>query len=432
MKLEVTIPMVISFVGAGGKTSCMFELARSLAKQGKKVLVTTTTHMEHPLILGEVGCVDTSEEEILKIVGQKGWVIAGKQARHPGKITGLSVSVWEQVKAHIDCILVEADGAKRFPVKVPGEKEPVIPEECTHIFLVAGAGAFGRPLEEVCFRLEEAEAILQENFNFSGNLRKQNMTEEILGTLLEKGYIERLQIEIPKAKLAVILNQADVLPCPERSKNALQKMLTVPVFLHGWKKEVHAIYLAAGFSRRFGTNKLLTLLGDKPMYLHLLERLKQLQQEKKLQSLTVVTQYEEILHELKKRDIQTIKNENSILGISSSLKLGLEAVFNTWNQNIQSQEKEHYYMFFVADQPFLKKKTIEEFLSAFLKNGKGIGCVSYRGKSGNPVIFHEKYVPELLKLEGDKGGKRILNQHLEDVFAFEVEEDKELMDIDRP
>ena len=40
-------------------------------------------------------------------------------------------------------------------------------------------------------------------------------------------------------------------------------------------------------------------------------------------------------------------------------------------------------------------------------------------------------MPELLKLEGDKGGKRVLNRHLEDVFAFEVEEEKELMDIDR-
>ena len=229
----------------------------------------------------------------------------------------------------------------------------------------------------------------------------------------------------------MILNQADVLPCPEKSKNDLQEMLTVPVFLHGWKKEVHAIYLAAGFSRRFGANKLLTLLEDKPMYLHLLERLKKLQQEKKLQSLTVVTQYEEILDALQKQGIQAVKNEQSILGISSSLKLGLKTVLYTWKQNTKSQEKEHYYMFFVADQPFLKKQTIEEFLTAFLRTKQGIGCVSHEGKHGNPVIFHEKYLQELLELEGDKGGKRVLNRHLEDVFVFEVEEEKELMDIDR-
>lgn len=440
MKIEPIVEMigktdspVVSFVGAGGKTSCMLEMAHRLVEQGKKVLVTTTTHMEHPVRLGEIGCVDASGKEILVEIEKRGWVIAGSKAKHPEKITGLPASVWEQVRIHTDCILVEADGAKRFPVKVPGTKEPVIPKECTHIFLVTGASALGRPLEAVCFRLKEAETIMQKqgNSNLLENLRKQNMTEEILGTLLEKGYIEPLRTEFPKANLAMILNQADVLPCPEKSKNDLQEMLTVPVFLHGWKKEVHAIYLAAGFSRRFGANKLLTLLEDKPMYLHLLERLKKLQQEKKLQSLTVVTQYEEILDALQKQGIQAVKNEQSILGISSSLKLGLKTVLYTWKQNTKSQEKEHYYMFFVADQPFLKKQTIEEFLTAFLRTKQGIGCVSHEGKHGNPVIFHEKYLQELLELEGDKGGKRVLNRHLEDVFVFEVEEEKELMDIDR-
>ena len=88
-------------------------------------------------------------------------------------------------------------------------------------------------------------------------------------------------------------------------------------------------------------------------------------------------------------------------------------------------------MFFVADQPFLKKNTVEEFVSAFFKTDRGIGCISYDGKSGNPVIFHERYVPELLKIEGDKGGKSVVNQHLEDVFLFEIPDEIELKDIDR-
>lgn len=230
MKIEPIVKMigktdspVVSFVGAGGKTSCMLEVARSLAKQGKKVLVTTTTHMEHPVRLGEIGCVDASGEEILAEIEKRGWVMAGTKAKHPEKITGLPASVWEQLRARTDCILVEADGAKRFPLKVSGAKEPVIPEECTHIFIVAGASALGRPLEEICFRLKEAEAILQkqEKFNFSGNLGKQTMTEQLLGILLEKGYVEPLRREFPKAKLAVIFNQADVLFCPPKSKNAL-------------------------------------------------------------------------------------------------------------------------------------------------------------------------------------------------------------------
>ena len=39
---------VLSFVGAGGKTSCILELADDWAARGKSVLVTTTVHMERP------------------------------------------------------------------------------------------------------------------------------------------------------------------------------------------------------------------------------------------------------------------------------------------------------------------------------------------------------------------------------------------------
>ena len=56
---------------------------------------------------------------------------------------------------------------------------------------------------------------------------------------------------------------------------------------------------------------------------------------------------------------------------------------------------------------------------------------SHDGKAGNPVIFHERYVPELLRIEGDKGGKSVVNQHLEDVFLFGIPDAMELKDIDR-
>ena len=38
-------PLIISVVGAGGKTTHIHRLAEKYLKQGKKVLVITTTHM---------------------------------------------------------------------------------------------------------------------------------------------------------------------------------------------------------------------------------------------------------------------------------------------------------------------------------------------------------------------------------------------------
>ena len=42
------LPRIISIVGAGGKTSTMYDLAEELAKKGARVLITTSTHIAKP------------------------------------------------------------------------------------------------------------------------------------------------------------------------------------------------------------------------------------------------------------------------------------------------------------------------------------------------------------------------------------------------
>ena len=56
--------------------------------------------------------------------------------------------------------LIEADGSKRLPIKVPGDQEPVILPETDVVVGVMGLSAAGRPLEDVCFRPEAAEQLL--------------------------------------------------------------------------------------------------------------------------------------------------------------------------------------------------------------------------------------------------------------------------------
>lgn len=44
---------------------------------------------------------------------------------------------------------------------------------------------------------------------------------------------------------------------------------------------IQLILLAAGFSKRFGENKLLVMLQGKPLYLHMLENLVELKNKRK-------------------------------------------------------------------------------------------------------------------------------------------------------
>ena len=63
-------------------------------------------------------------------------------------------------------------------------------------------------------------------------------------------------------------------------------------------------------------------------------------------------------------------------------------------------------------------------------SGKGIGALAYHGEIGNPVVFVEKYRKELMELTGDKGGKRVVKRHMDDLYLMEVEDAEELRDLD--
>ena len=65
-----------------------------------------------------------------------------------------------------------------------------------------------------------------------------------------------------------------------------------------------------------------------------------------------------------------------------------------------------------------------------MREGKGIACVEHSGKTGNPCIFSRKYFGELMELEGDVGGKRVIRKHREDTAVLEVLDERELTDVD--
>ena len=186
--------------------------------------------------------------------------------------------------------------------------------------------------------------------------------------------------------------------------------------------KIAMIMLAAGNSRRFGENKLLYKVDGTPMYVHALEQLIQVKTHK-LESadlkITVVTQYKEIVETAKEKKIQVLFNPHPEQGISSSVKIGLEA-------NLDADA----VLFTVSDQPWLSWKTIYELIASLISGEQGIACVSYQGKMGNPCIFRKKYYRELLALTGDRGGKRVILAHPEDTSVYEISDSRELEDVD--
>ena len=87
-------------------------------------------------------------------------------------------------------------------------------------------------------------------------------------------------------------------------------------------------------------------------------------------------------------------------------------------------------LFTVSDQPWLRGETILALVGVFLREGKGIACVEYGGKLWNPCVFSERYYGELMGLEGDVGGKRVVVRNRGDVAVVRVVDVKEVLDVD--
>ena len=143
---------VISLVGGGGKTTLLYALARWYSAQGQRVLVSTTTHIQRP---DANYATDEAARDALWQAGT--YAVAGVSAEG-GKLT-MPPHLADWI-AEADTVLLEADGAKRHPCKAPAAHEPVLLRSSDIVLAAAGLSAVGKPLQDVCFRLEAACTLL--------------------------------------------------------------------------------------------------------------------------------------------------------------------------------------------------------------------------------------------------------------------------------
>lgn len=186
------------------------------------------------------------------------------------------------------------------------------------------------------------------------------------------------------------------------------------------RTKIVLVLLAAGDSRRFCGNKLLWRLDGKPMYRYLADEIAALPKDLFYRKLAV-SQYPEILNDLNLCGYETVENRESSLGISHSIHLALEKM----------DGQEDAVCFAVCDQPYLRGETVESFLRGWVSSGMGLGCLCHGETEGNPAVFASRYESELLKLTGDAGGKKVIRRFLEDLYRYEVSDERELADIDR-
>ena len=206
--LGVTRGEMVSLIGAGGKTTNLFRLAKELRDQGCKVLVTTTKKIFKPAKphIDRLFLVDDVQAllDVCAGIAAPTIISAGCGVNQEGKLLGMPTQWLDRLNLDgaFDAILVEADGAASRLLKIPADGEPVIPESCQSTVWIVAIKILGKPItDQWVHGSARARELL-------GLLAEARVSEEILLQLLQHkdGCLKGIP---PASRKLALINQAD-------------------------------------------------------------------------------------------------------------------------------------------------------------------------------------------------------------------------------
>ncbi|HVN95921.1 MAG TPA: nucleotidyltransferase family protein [Syntrophorhabdaceae bacterium] len=182
-------------------------------------------------------------------------------------------------------------------------------------------------------------------------------------------------------------------------------------------KQLRAVILAAGMSRRLGFNKLsLKINGESVIRMATLPFL-----SAGIEKVCVVTgmQTEEIEKELKGSYVEFVQNRDHILGMATSVVAA-----------IPFMEGAKGVFFHLGDKPFVEKDMVLRMIDTYGENKEKIIVPLFKGMKGHPVLMDvRRYRREIALLTGDQGLRNIIEKNSQDVLFIEGNQGS-LFDID--
>ncbi len=188
-----------------------------------------------------------------------------------------------------------------------------------------------------------------------------------------------------------------------------------------------ALIVAAGFSRRFGSDKrLFQLTGGEPLLVATLRPYRAA-----FTNVAVVVRSSDselsrqIVHQFGRDVPIIIPTEIAHQGMSASISDGVRALWS-WD----------YLFLGLGDMPYVRSTTLQTLrlsMEAARKRSEPRIVVPVCSTApGHPVGFSREFFAELIALHGDQGARAIVTGHPKSVTRIEVEDDGVVRDIDKP
>ncbi len=332
--------------------------------------------------------------------------------------------------------MIEADGSRQKPLKAPGEHEPPIPDFVHLVVVVAGLSGLGRQLDAETVHRPEIFARL------SGLQLGETITAAALTRVLihPEGGLKNIP---PAARRVALLNQADT-PDLQAQADAIAKAL-LPAYhsvvvaslkeesIYAVREPIAGIVLAAGEARRFGKPKQLLDWRGEPF----VRAVAKTALEAGLFPVIVVTgaYHEQVEAALKDLPVQIVHNEEWQSGQASSIRVAIKSLTPvpstlTGTRPLKGEEFSGGAIFLLTDQPQVTPTILHALVEEHAATLAPITAPMVIDRRANPVLFDRVTFPDLMKLEGDVGGRGIFSKHR--VTYLPWHDDALLLDVDTP
>lgn len=181
---------------------------------------------------------------------------------------------------------------------------------------------------------------------------------------------------------------------------------------------IAGLLLAAGGSRRFGSQKLVAALNDVPLVRYAAQALAQVTDEL---IVVVGSDAAAVTRALDGINARVVENAEWEQGLSTSIRRGVQAAASNTTALLIA----------LGDEPRVSGTVSRSVISAWRETGRPIVVARYAGESGHPVLFDASVFAELTALDGDRGAKRVIDRLPERVAYVDIATAPPL-DVDEP
>ncbi len=414
----------IALVGSGGKTTLMFQLAKDYQT---RVILTTSTHMaqdqlkgaDHHIEVHDGGDIPDPSENL-----QGDVLLFTGPPVETNRVGGLDPELLENLLKLADSwncpLIIEADGARKLPLKAPADHEPPIPHFVDTVITVIGLSGLGKPLNEKWVHRPEYFSRLVD-LPLESVINSHHLVHALTS---ERGGLKNIP---SRAHKILLFNQIDSFPNWKTFHNQLDKLLdhyqivAFGVLEDQMLLEVHhltaGIVLAGGGSTRFGEPKQLLDWMGIPLVKHITEIAK----KAGLSPILVISgaAHEQVVDALGD-DVIIIHNQNWKAGQSSSVRAGIKGLTDDVGAAV----------FLLVDQPLIPPELIKLLRNKHAQSQAEILYPLINAQVGNPVLFDRLVFEKLIQLDGDQGGRAIFSMFSPQSVAWNDPASQQ--DIDSP